>query len=219
MLRAMFQDPAIAMDPPLADASPLADAALADASGPLARALGAPDGAALVAAVRQLEERLARVGRRITGDADDGRDAAAEALARGAARVGAAGTGSGTGSFAGWLHRVASRCAFDALRRRRRTDRLVRALAADPRTGPTPEGLERSVVLERAEAVRLALGQLTELQRATVLLRHFESLSVADIAALRGTSVGTVKATLFQAFTRLREALAEHAGVEGQEAR
>lgn len=51
-----------------------------------------------------------------------------------------------------------------------------------------------------------ALGELTARQRQVVVLRYWLDLSLADVAGTLGISVGTVKATLSQATTKLRAA-------------
>ena len=48
---------------------------------------------------------------------------------------------------------------------------------------------------------------LPELQRTTIVLRHYEGLSLKEIADIRDCAVGTIKSTLFQAVAKLREAL------------
>jgi len=54
-----------------------------------------------------------------------------------------------------------------------------------------------------------ALRSLTEGQRKVVVLRHYEDMSEAQVAALLGCSTGTVKSQNSRALARLRIALAE----------
>ena len=59
------------------------------------------------------------------------------------------------------------------------------------------------------DAVRRALASLPPRQRAAVVLRHLEDLSEADVAAVLGVSVGTVKAHVSRGLDRMHEALFE----------
>lgn len=68
------------------------------------------------------------------------------------------------------------------------------AHASDPSTRP---------------AVIEALGQLPPRQRAVVVLRYYEDLSVAETADALGCSTGTVKSQTFEAFAKLRVLLGD----------
>ena len=58
-------------------------------------------------------------------------------------------------------------------------------------------------------AVIDALGQLPPRQRAVVVLRFYEDLSVAETADALGCSPGTVKSQTFEAFAKLRVLLGD----------
>jgi RNA polymerase sigma-70 factor (sigma-E family) len=59
-------------------------------------------------------------------------------------------------------------------------------------------------VQARQDAVVQALRRLTARERAVVVLRYFEDLTEAEVAAELGIAVGTVKSTLFRALAKLR---------------
>lgn len=61
--------------------------------------------------------------------------------------------------------------------------------------------------MEVHDEILAALRQLPARQRATVVLRFWEGLSVAETAALLGCSEGTVKSTTSRALDRLRRVL------------
>jgi RNA polymerase sigma-70 factor (sigma-E family) len=69
---------------------------------------------------------------------------------------------------------------------------------------PEPPGSDPFVDVDRREAVRRALARLPRRQRAVVVLRFHEDMSEAQVAALLGVSVGTVKSQASKALARLR---------------
>ncbi len=110
-----------------------------------------------------------------------------------------------------WLTRIAVNQSIDTYRRgrRRRTteepldDTPAQELAVDD---PSPE--RRVMGREISERVGAALGGLPERQRAVFVLRHYEELSLDEIARALDMSLGTVKSSLHRAVHRMRERLA-----------
>jgi RNA polymerase sigma-70 factor (sigma-E family) len=76
---------------------------------------------------------------------------------------------------------------------------------------PTSSMPEASYALDPSirPAVIDALGQLPPRQRAVVVLRYYEDLSVAETAEALGCSAGTVKSQTFEAFAKLRVLLGD----------
>ena len=72
-------------------------------------------------------------------------------------------------------------------------------------SGPDPLG--RVIEAEAAEAVRMAVEALPPLQREAVVLFEYQEMSLADVAAVCDTDVGTVKSRLHRARERLRRTL------------
>ena len=73
-----------------------------------------------------------------------------------------------------------------------------------------PDDASRRDHAEQAEAqqaVRRALGQLSEEHRQVLLLRYMQELDYAEIAAALEISEGTVKSRISRAKMRLRELL------------
>jgi len=74
--------------------------------------------------------------------------------------------------------------------------------------GAVPEAVARGD-LESDAALRLALAEvlsrLTPKQRAVVVLRYYEDLPEAEVAATLGCSVGTVRSQVHRTLARLRE--------------
>lgn len=68
---------------------------------------------------------------------------------------------------------------------------------------------------ETAALLRIAMSRLTPKQRAVVVLRYIEDLSVADTADALGVSAGTVKKQCSLALERLRGASPELTELQG----
>jgi RNA polymerase sigma-70 factor (ECF subfamily) len=68
--------------------------------------------------------------------------------------------------------------------------------------------LSAAIEAEAAEAVRMAVEALPPLQREAVVLFEYQDMSLADVAAVCDTDVGTVKSRLHRARERLRRTLA-----------
>jgi RNA polymerase sigma-70 factor (sigma-E family) len=67
-------------------------------------------------------------------------------------------------------------------------------------------------VLDDRELVRQALSRLPARQREVLLLRYYEDLTEAEIAARLGCAPGTVKSSAARALRALRDTLPEYAG-------
>jgi RNA polymerase sigma-70 factor (sigma-E family) len=97
-----------------------------------------------------------------------------------------------------YLRRILYHLAVDSWRQRRRRPELLAAVE--------PEGLpDGTDVIDLRQALVQALGKLPPRQRAVLVLRYFEELSEAEIAAALGCSQGTVKSSAARGVKRLRE--------------
>jgi RNA polymerase sigma-70 factor (sigma-E family) len=84
--------------------------------------------------------------------------------------------------------------------RRHRGTREYAAAEVPERTAPGDLAGEAALRL----ALATALGELTNKQRAVVVLRFYEDLPEADVAALLGCGVGTVRSQVHRTLARLR---------------
>ena len=115
-------------------------------------------------------------------------------------------------AFVTWLFTVTRHRAVDLLRRQRRARELLDDVAAEgiahdePAAGVDAAGLEGLDRLD-AEELPAAIAALPPLHREVLLLRYQDDLSYAEIAAVVGCSVGTVKSRLHHARRRLQESI------------
>jgi RNA polymerase sigma-70 factor (sigma-E family) len=90
---------------------------------------------------------------------------------------------------------------------------------AVPAPGADAAGGDMAGVHAERDRIWRHLGRLSERQRTVVVLRFYEDLGEAEIAALLGCSPGAVKSHTHRALTRLRQLLADEgleADVEGE---
>ena len=109
-----------------------------------------------------------------------------------------------------WLAVMARSRALDLLRSessRRRTREAVEE-TMKPQDQQT-DGLKALQQSETRLKVSQALGELSEVQRQTLLLAYFQGLSQTEIAERTGDPLGTVKTRIRSSMIRLRELLKE----------
>lgn len=112
-----------------------------------------------------------------------------------------------------WLTRIAVNTCLDRLRSRKWQFWRKRPAAEDEVkilefAAGTGISAEASVYGTQVGArLQQALGRLSARQRAVFTLRHFEDLSLEEIAVTLNLDIGTVKAHMFRAVSKLREEL------------
>ena len=147
---------------------------------------------------RRHRAELYRYAARFTGDADLAEDVVQDVFVRLAAR-----RPRRADHLRGWLFRVATTIAIDAMRRAARQRRLV---LDDPERSPmgaAPADPAREA--ERADLrarVRAALTALSERERAVLLMRE-EGFGQREIAAAVGTTTGSVGTMIARALDKL----------------
>jgi RNA polymerase sigma-70 factor (ECF subfamily) len=147
---------------------------------------------------------------RIMGDGDSAADATQEAFIS-AYRSIASYRG---GSFRAWLMRIVTNACYDELRRRKRrpTSSLETLHVADAAPGEVlvngaeePEPYAQRQELNRA--LHAGLQALPEEQRVILVLSDVQGYDYQEIAAIVGTSLGTVKSRLSRARAKMRDYL------------
>jgi RNA polymerase sigma-70 factor (ECF subfamily) len=112
-----------------------------------------------------------------------------------------------------WITRIAVNTCLDRLRSRKWQFWRRRPSSEDEQTilsmapSRAPEADEQYFAGEIGARLAVAMQRLSPRQRAVFTLRHFEDLSLDEIGAILGLDVGTVKAHMFRAVTKLREDL------------
>ena len=113
------------------------------------------------------------------------------------------------GSFRTYLYAAARNLSlkyFNSTSREAALDDLGVEPAALDRHQPMHKVLDD----ELSSEVQRAVASLPPLQREALVLFEYEELTLAEVAAIVGADVGTVKAWLFRARERLRQELAHY---------
>jgi RNA polymerase sigma-70 factor (ECF subfamily) len=106
----------------------------------------------------------------------------------------------GESSFSTWLYRIAVNSCLSFRAKRRPTVQELPETLADP----VPGACARVESDDEARRVREAVRRLPDKQRATLILKVYHELTHEEVAAILGSTVGTVKANLFHALGNLR---------------
>lgn len=111
-----------------------------------------------------------------------------------------------------WAYRIVTNHCIDRLRKesKHQSESLDDDDSALPRTleDPSAESPERAVRRrELGDAVRRALEKLPDPQKEILMLRHFQEMSLQEIAEFKGCPLGTVKSALHRATQSLKVVL------------
>ncbi len=173
----------------------------------IARA-SAGDLRAYAALVKRYEERMYTTAYRILHQRQDAEDCLQETFLRAWDRMKDL---KDPRAFRCWLYRVVTHLALDVLRKRERQSQALESYRAEViRIGPT-ENLDtpREVLRKAREAERIerAIEDLAPKQKIVFVLRHFQGLSLHEVADILECPIGTVKATLHAALGKLQKNL------------
>lgn len=112
-----------------------------------------------------------------------------------------------------WLTSMARNRAIDRLRTRQRQSKLKGAysdfIAVIPSGTPPLAGPEAATRRDTCRSIRLAVMELTPIQREAIEKVYFEGLSQQEIAKQIGEPIGTVKARIRRGLAKLRETIQE----------
>ena len=155
--------------------------------------------------VERYSHSLFRLAFRMTGNESDAEDVVQESFLRAWRHLP---NYDGRASFSTWVFRIATNCALDTLRARRRKGQgedleLFPHLESDM-PGPDREAQGSEVQRRLASA----LAALSAQERTAFVLRHHEEQSIDEISAALGVSREATKHSVFRAVQKLRRALA-----------
>jgi RNA polymerase sigma-70 factor (ECF subfamily) len=115
-------------------------------------------------------------------------------------------TFKGQSALSTWLHRIAVNVCLNRVSARTPINEPIASI--DHFEDVRIEGAQHAMLREeRAVAVRKAIAELPNKQRATLILRAFHDMSHQQIADVLGSSVGAVKANFFHALANLKKTL------------
>jgi RNA polymerase sigma-70 factor (ECF subfamily) len=170
-------------------------------------------------AFRVLVERHARpvfrLAFRMTGNEIDAEDIVQETFLKAWKQIARF---DGRATFGTWLHRICTNCSLDHIRARNRKQHMqivsrsethrdgIDPLAQVPTEAPSPERLALSSQI--AAILGPALDELSEMERAAFVLRHYEGLGIEEISVALGVQQGAAKHSVFRAVQKLRRVLA-----------
>ncbi len=106
------------------------------------------------------------------------------------------------GAFTTWLHRITINYCLGVRRRQRSPEQ---ALDGESSGWVDEAAGQRLAGLADRDAVRQAIGELSEKQRAVIILRYYWEIPYAEIAQILDVPLGTVKSRVDLALRTLRE--------------
>jgi RNA polymerase sigma factor (sigma-70 family) len=170
--------------------------------------LSAGDREALGPLMERHQRRVYRIALAYLRDPDDALDAVQETFVKAFL---SASRWDGSSDAGPWLSRIAVNHSIDRYRRtkrRRATYSPIEEGDHDHRYAAEEPSPERHAISRNlGERIGTALRALPEKQRAVFALRHYDEMSLEDIASVLGLPLGTVKSTLHRAILGLRERL------------
>ena len=156
---------------------------------------------------------LYRFGYRLAGNREDAEDICQESLVRAFRSVHEL---EDHRKFSSWLHRIALRVYQDRRRRERARPTtslddvsedsdgggLLDRLAVDGR-GALPGPARDLEIWETRRLLQEALDELPDEQREAIVMREFQGLTTAEIAAIVGVPTATVRTRIFYGLRKL----------------
>lgn len=165
--------------------------------------------------VRQYQKKITRLAYRFLRDVGEADCAAQESFLRAYQSLDSFREGS---TFETWLTRICINWCKDRLKRRRLVLYFHQGARRDDDEGDSPQELavdreaspeRRAAGREIRESLRRAMDALSPRQRSIFVMKHFEEMSIPEIAEVTGLDAGTIKSHLFRASQKMRERLSD----------
>ena len=180
-------------------------------SSDLVRRARAGDEAAFGRLMVEHEALVLRTAWRLLRNVEDARDIAQETFLRLHRHLGGF---KPDRDLAPWLYRVTVNLGLSALRRRKRKPESAlefRGAAVELSAG-RPDQDRRSDAADARRVIASLLEELSEKERAAIVLRDLEGLEMAEVAKALGCRKGTVRAHLSRGRLKLRKAVEARGG-------
>jgi RNA polymerase sigma-70 factor (ECF subfamily) len=166
----------------------------------LMQAVGRGDLQAFEQVVLRYQKEAWRVARRVLDDATEAEDVAQDAFLK---ILDASPRYRPIATFRTYLYRVVTNLCLDRVDKKRPL--YLESLPDRASSDPSPA--DACASLELQEAVRAALEVISPRQKAVVVLRHFEGLSVGEIASIMDITPKAVERLLARARSALEHQL------------
>jgi RNA polymerase sigma-70 factor, ECF subfamily len=111
----------------------------------------------------------------------------------------------GESEFGTWIYRIATNISLNHVKQRQR--QVNRSMDVDDAAHLLPTHDTQAENADHRAHIERALHELPTLQRAVVILRHFDGLSTKQVGAILRCSEGTVKTHLFRGLKKLKSKL------------
>ena len=111
-------------------------------------------------------------------------------------------------SFRSWINRITVNTAMDYLRKQSRNAARTTEEPDWERSGEGAEMPKHDVRIDIQTQTHAAMSQLSEKERAALMLRHFEGHSIKEIAQMLDLTTDACKQTIFRAVKKMRIELA-----------
>jgi RNA polymerase sigma-70 factor (ECF subfamily) len=169
----------------------------------LARAAIQGDGDSLKQLIERYNRQAIVLAYQLVGEWEDARDIAQDGFLKLLTRISGF---KGYSSFKTWFFRIIINQSLDVRRKRRRSLRPLSG--TDPEDLAGPDSWDGEV--EKREALmglETALDELSPNQRAALMLRHYEGLSMKEVAEVLNCAETTARGHVFRALKRVRQKL------------